>query len=113
HGAEQMLALRGVVFADFECKQLERGVLGVKSRNARGDAVERRARHEPDVGLSAAHLTGGGLRPIAFRITPPALSSPRSASAREEPLNCITIAVFTSPPARVSRSRASARSRPH
>ena len=84
------------------------------------NAVERRAGHEPDVDVAAvargvghADVTGGGARLMTRRITPPCSASSRIASSREAPVKCMTIAVFTVPPAASRRLRASSRATSH
>src|SRR5262249_50710023 len=77
--------------------------------DGRRDAVERRARHKADVNAHGLSGTGGGGRLTMRRITPPPASSARSASAREVLKKCMTMAVFTTPPASPSNWRASSR----
>ena len=54
---------------------------GVNAHGRGGDAVERRAGHQPDVDAHGTR-TGGGARCTARRMTPPAASSACSASSR-------------------------------
>src|SRR3982751_4467823 len=101
-----MFPLLGVVLRHLERQELER----LETHNTRGNPVERRARHQADERVAARHFTGGGLRPMALRMMPPAAWSASSAFAREAFRKCMTIAVFTTPFARFRRSRAAMRS---
>src|SRR5688572_291076 len=110
--AREPLALIARVVGSRERKQLAGdppAVLLVKTRDRGGDAVQRRTGHEPDDNHS---VTGGGASGMARRITPPARASAASASSRDTPSFCITIAVLTLLFAASRSSRASARDTP-